>query len=358
MTRLLRLFGLLAIVLVYALPVTAQDTGLISTSGSRPMVQPEGTYVFQHIPHSDIIFEGQIAPRIIIVDSIGRATRNVLNAAKSPSWGYQVSTSPMVRLRMFDQTSAPVRTPSYMPKGTFQLARFKNRSAATDVDSEEFNRGPVELWLLDTIPFGHHSNGQDGCLFESEVRDATGECVELVPTSEKTPNKKDGSFSTNYIEATMSYGRMHLDSIESTDAAAGDFVTRWEWRVGVGMQFNPEGFVGGAIDPELSDRYGPTRVLLSAMTARRDAGWCGRAAAEGRLQYITTPPPDVPDLITQIEGSCFPRPWGGTGFFLRFYHGQDYYNLGFAESITRLMFGVALQKDDFLSFRISSTGAP
>ena len=39
--------------------------------------------------------------------------------------------------------------------------------------------------------------------------------------------------------------------------------------------------------------------------------------------------------------------------FVRFYHGQDYYNLGFAESITRVMFGMALQKENFLSFRIS-----
>jgi hypothetical protein len=342
--------GTICLLLLFAVaPAAAQDTPLVSRSGVRPLVQPDGTYIFQHLPHSDIIFEGQIAPRIIIVDSIGRATRRVLLDGKPASWGYQVSATPMVRLRMFDETSSPVRTPSYMPKGTIQLVRFRNVSASDDTESDEFNRGPIEMWLVDAIPFGHHSNGQDGCLFTSETRDADGECVEIEPAAAGTVNKKDGSFSTNYIEASIHYGRMHLDS---AGAAAGDFATRWEWRAGVGVQLNPEGYVGGSIKPALADLYGPTRVLFSAMTARRDAWRCGRASAEGRFQYLTDPPPGVPSVITNLEGACFPRGWGGAGLFVRFYHGQDYYNLGFAESITRVQFGVALQKDQFLSFRI------
>ena len=75
------------------------------------------------------------------------------------------------------------------------------------------------------------------------------------------------------------------------------------------------------------------------------AAWrCGRATVDARFQYMTTPPPDVPDVITQIEGTCFPARWGGSGLFVRYYHGQDYYNLGFAETITRLQFGVTLQQ--------------
>jgi hypothetical protein len=332
-------------------PLAAQDTPLIARSGSgRPLVQPEGTYVFQHLPHSDIIFEGQIAPRLIIVDSIGRATRNVLLEMKPPSWGYQISTTPMVRLRMFDETSNPVRTPSYMPKVTVQLARFRNLSPSNDVDAEEFNRGPIEMWLVDAVPFGHHSNGQDGCLFTSQARNADGDCVEVAPTPEPIVNKKDGSFSTNYIQAMAFYGRMYLDA---AGAAAGEYATRWDWRIGAGMQFNPEGYVGGSIKPELSELYGPTRVLFSGLTARRDLWRCGRLAGEVHFQYMTTPPPDVSNVITQLEGACHPRNWGGAGVFVRFYHGQDYYNLGFAESITRVMFGMTLQKENFLSFRIS-----
>ena len=345
----MKLAATIGLLLCLGAPVFAQDAPFIAPSGSRPLVRPDGTYVFQHVPHSDILFEGQIAPRIIIVDSIGNATRRVLLDGKPGVWGYQVSATPMVRLRMFDETSNPVRTPSYMPKGTFQLARFQNLSTSTDSDTDEFNEGPIAMWLIDTIPFGHHSNGQDGCLFTSEVRDEEGECVELVPVDTKTVNKEDGSFSTNYIEAMVFYGRMYLDS---TGAGAGEFATRWEWRGGIGIQLNPEGYVGGSIKPELADVYGPTRVLFGGMAARRDVWRCGRVATEVRLQYLTDAPSGIPSLITQAEGACFPRRWGGAGLFVRIYHGQDYYNLGFAEKITRLQFGVTLQRDQFLSFRI------
>jgi hypothetical protein len=347
-TKLARLVGLL---LMLNAPAAAQDTPFIARSGTRPLVRPDGTYVFQHIPNSDLVFEGQIAPRIIIIDSIGKATSSVLTEAKAPVWGYQVSATPMVRLRMFSETSSPVRTPSYMPKATFQLARFRNVTTSTDADSEEFNAGPIEMWLIDTIPFGHHSNGQNGCLFTSEVRNDDGDCVEVVPSSGKTVNKENGSFSTNYIEATINYGRMYLDSV---GAPAAEFSTRWEWRAGVGFQLNPEGYVGGSIKPELAELYGPTRVLFGAMTARRDAFRCGRVAAELRVQYMTEAPPGLPSLITQMEGACFPKGWGGAGLFVKIYHGQDYYNLGFSEKITRLQFGFTLQRDQFLSFRIKS----
>jgi hypothetical protein len=327
----------------------AQDTPLVSRSGSRPLVRPDGTYVFQHIPHSDLVFEGQIAPRIIIVDSISRATRDVLLDNKPAIWSYQVSTTPMVKLRMFDETSNPVRTPSYMPKATVQLARFRNISTETDSDADGFNRGPIEMWLIDMIPFGHHSNGQNGCLFTSEARDEEGDCVEVTPTPEKTVNKENGSFSTNYIEAMAFYGRMGLDS---DGAAAGDFATRWEWRAGLGLQLNPKGYVGGSIKPSLYELYGPTRILLAASAARRGLWRCGRAAAETRLQFMTNNHPDLPATIAQVEGACFPSGWGGAGIFLRLYTGQDYYNLGFADKITRLQFGVTLQRDQLLSFRV------
>jgi len=332
-------------------PAAAQETPLVARSGARPLLQPDGTYVFQHIPNSDLVFEGQIAPRIIVVDSIGKATRRVLVEGKPAAWGYQVSTTPMVRLRMFREASSPVRTPSYMPKGTIQIARFRNLSAADDVDSAEFNAGPIEMWLIDAIPFGHHSNGQNGCLFASAVRDAEGECIDVAGAPARIVNKENGSFSTNYVEATANYGRMHLDS---TGAAAGDFATRWEWRVSGGIQVNPKGYIGGSIDPELSELYGPTRVLFGAMAARRDLWRCGRAAADFRFQYITAAPAGLPPLITRAEGACFPRGWGGAGIFARVYHGQDYYNLGFRENIARLQFGVTLQRDQFLSFRIAT----
>jgi len=329
----------------------AQDTSFTAPSGSRPIVDPDGTYIFNHLPSSNLIFEAQIAPRIVIRDSLGDATRRLLAAVRRPVWGWQLSATPMVRLRVFNEESSPVRTPSYMPKATVQIARFKNLSTADPSDEGEFSRGPIEMWLVDVIPFGHHSNGQKGCLFTSQSRDAAGVCVESARPQSRAINTTDGSFSTNYVEALMRYGRMSLDSERAPE---GEYATRWEWRAGAGVQFNPRGYLFGAIDDELAEVYGTTRVIVEAAVARRDEWRCGRAEAGLRLQYLHDAPVGLPSLTTKAEAECLPRRWGGTGLFLRFYRGQDYYNLGFAEAISRLQVGFTLQQDTFLSFRIRS----
>ncbi|SRR6266487_3585572 len=335
--------------MLHAASAGAQDTPFTAPSGSRPIVDPDGTYVFNHVPSSNLIFEAQIAPRIVIRDSLGDATRRLLAAVKRPVWGWQLSATPMVRLRVFNEESSPVRTPSYMPKATVQIARFKNLSTADASDEDEFSKGPVEMWLVDVIPFGHYSNGQKGCLFTSQSRDAAGVCVESARPQARAINTTDGSFSTNYVEAMMRYGRMHLDAERAPET---EYATRWEWRAGAGVQFNPRGYLFGAIDDELAEVYGTTRVIVEAAVARRDGWRCGRAEAGIRLQYLHDAPVGLPSLTTKAEAECLPRRWGGTGLFLRFYRGQDYYNLGFAEAISRLQVGFTLQQDTFLSFRI------
>ena len=298
------------------------------------------------------ILEAQIAPRIILKDSFGQATRRLLAAARNPVWGWQVSATPMVRLRLFNEASNPVRTPSYMPKATVQIARFRNRSRAKPSDEAEFSKGPVALWLVDAVPFGHHSNGQSGCLLTSQVRGPGGACIDAFPPPPRgSINTVDGSFSTNYIQACLLYGRLYLDAAGAPEA---DYATRWEWRAGGGLQMNPKGYLPGAIEEPLSAMYGATRIVADAEVARRDGWRCGRVEAAVRLQYLHDPPPGVPPLITSAEASCLPRHWGGSGVFVRFYRGQDYYNLGFAESITRLQVGFTLQQDTFLSFKIRS----
>jgi hypothetical protein len=339
-------FAALTVLLALSPPVSAQDSPFILNLGGRPLIRPDGTYVFNHVPRSDLVFEGQIAPRIIILDSIADASGRVLGGGVH--WGWQLSTTPMVKLRMFDETSAPVRTPSYMPKGTVQVARMRNLSRADEDNEAERYKGPVEMWLLDVIPFGHHSNGQNGCLFTQQSRNADDECVNVSGATPLTVNKTDGSFSTNYIEAGLFYGRLHLASRPD----APEFATSWEWRAGGGVELNPSGFFGGGIDDELADLYGQTRLFVETTGAWRDLWRCGRAEAQLRFQYIHETPTGIPPVKTMLEAACLPRRWGGTGLFVRFYRGQDYYNLGFAESITRLQFGFTLQRATFLSFRI------
>lgn len=349
MTR--RCIGAL-VALLSAAPAFTQDVPFTASNTARPVIRPDGTYFFKSAPNADLVFEAQIAPRIIIMDSIRDATARLFDTA-SPAesvWGWQLSATPMVKLRMFNSVSSPVRTPSYMPKGTIQVARFRSLSSAADKDERQ--KAPVAMWLIDVIPFGHHSNGQEQCLFTTQSRNAAGDCVETPGSSGKAVNKLDGSFSTNYVEAGLYYGRIHLQGGVGDQAS----VTRTEWRLGGALQLNPKGYLPGSIDDELAPLYGTTRVSFEAMAAGRDAWKCRRLQGQARVQYIRNGPAGMHPFIYFAESSCLPRSWGGAGLFVRLYSGQDYYNLGFAESITRLQFGVALQPATFLSFRLSPLG--
>ncbi|HXT71041.1 MAG TPA: hypothetical protein VN700_14865 [Vicinamibacterales bacterium] len=347
MTRIITAFGLLVLV---ASSAHAQDSPLIASNAERAALRPDGSFLFWDAPNSKLVFEAQFAPRLIVKDSIGKATAEVLDSDKAV-WGWNVSASPMVRLRMFRQTSAPVRTPSYMPKGVIQFARFKNLSTASRA-SERF-RGPVSMWLIDIIPFGHHSNGQDGCMFTDQKRDDVSEKCVLVPGVERAINKKDGSFSTNYLEVGAHYGRLHLEPRKDEQ----EFGTRWEWRAGGILQLNPRGFGGGpSINADLAPLYGQTRVTFETRVARRSiSSFCGRAEGGLWLQHIGKLPGDIPRVTVSVDGLCLPKGWGGTGLYLRYYRGQDYYNLGFAEKIHRIQFGFTFHQAKFLSFALPAT---
>jgi len=331
-----------------AAPAAAQDTPFVAASGSRPLVHADGSYIFNVLQYG-LVFEGQIAPRVIVFDTIGRSTRRVLEDGAASGW--QASITPMVRLRMFREDSSPVRTPSYMPKVTVQHARFANLSKVKpEADEDAYSTGPVRMWLFDLVPFGHHSNGQNNCLFLPRADPPGGACAAPGPGDAADVNLLDGSFSTNYAELMVHYGRLRLDS---KGAPETEYATRSEWRIGVGIQVHPEGYPGGSIESALAARYGTTRLIVESMAAWRPGRRFGRLEIAGRLEYIGDVP-DVPSLIARLEVAALPAKWGGAGVFVRYYGGQDYYNLRFATSIHRLIVGGTFQRDSFLSFAMRS----
>jgi len=70
--------------------------------------------------------------------------------------------------------------------------------------------------------------------------------------------------------------------------------------------------------------------------ARRDWEFCGSAGVLASALWIHDAPPDIPDMALTLEAACVFRRTGW-GIFLRGYHGKDYYNLGFLESIDRVL---------------------
>ncbi|BCS31378.1 hypothetical protein TBR22_A05780 [Luteitalea sp. TBR-22] len=379
-------------------------------------------------------FEADIVPNFVVrqtfFDVMGNEeTKTRVRRRTAPEgalksefrFAYSIVAVPMVKLRMFiDEQSSPVRTPSYMPKGTGQLFWFKLQEKKVDLFAAQ-------------ATVGHHSNGQDGCLFkdqqrESEEKDA--DCVPAVPAdrSQVALNRRDGSFSTNYLVFGWRYRHIRLDAgsaeTELTDKErvlraaleAGDWAAvlvaadalretagrlsepalakHWmtaldsavtssgsddvkrekimdaavalvaaanpvlrtssrDMTLGADLELNPgDGkFLGGAgIDPELKSRYGPTRVTLLAGFANRLPKLCDRAEVKGFGKYIGNAVVDMPSWAWSLEGQCLFKQtnWG---LFARYYWGQDYYNLGFEERVSRLQVGMTYSQEGFLRFR-------
>lgn len=317
-------------------------------------LKPDGSYLFQHTD-SDLVFEAQIAPDVKIVDNFRGALDNALDSKKR-HFAYTVFGTFLTRLRMFDEASNPVRTPSYMPKATIQLAWMKNVSDRDpEAEPVEFIKGPIDMWLVNVIPFGHHSNGQNGCLFVQQTR-IDGECQPQPPpsTNPEDVNRENGSFSTNYIRMGLEYRRMYLVGDYPEEQRA---VSQREWGIGGSLELNPSGYIGGAISDTLQPLYGPTRYRITADVVA--GNWrfpvlrkvnCGRAWTDASLTFITGAAPTVDTVATSIEAACLPEGWGGAGVFVRYYRGQDYYNAAFLENINRLQFGLTFLQGKFLAF--------
>jgi hypothetical protein len=302
---------------------------------------------------TEVTFEADIVPNFVIrqtfFDVIEEEDVSVRARAKAPEFRFAWSLVgvPMVRLRMFiNDTSSPVRTPSYMPKGTVQLFLFK---LGTNDRLNLFN-------LQSTV--GHHSNGQDGCLFEGQVRDETQDDSPCVPEApaDKTfipVNRKDGSFSTNYVQIGVRDRNIALDPpapVSGNGSQPPDRTSRRDATIGVELELNPDGFLGGGgIDADLSERYGQTRLsMLGGMAWRSRV--CHRLETKGFIKRIFGTGDDVAGWAGSAELQCLFREtnWGA---FVRYFAGQDYYNLAFQDDARRLQFGMTYSQEGFLRFR-------
>jgi hypothetical protein len=318
----------------------------------------EGTDVFFAV-RKDTVFEADIFPHLVAVqnfsDVLDVQKQRLRGPAGFKQWAFSISGTPAVRIRMFESASRPVRTPSYMPRGNFQVLFARNiagavstvgalqelRSTAQAQSVKRADQRPmVALWEAHAI-VGHHSNGQDGCFYNEETRAGEG-CSPSTPNiTERSVNKTDGSFSTNYARVGINYRRNWLD--------AGGWAHK-EW----GVRFDYEQHF--KMDENVRELYGRQRVEGAISAAWRDLPLCPkRLDSSGALKYIHDHPGTVWPVAVTAQLSCFPFWKGGWGFFVRYYGGQDYYNLGLLENIQRLHLGATFNQTGFFRFRRTSS---
>lgn len=222
--------------------------------------------------------------------------------------------TPQIILRMYDQYSNPVRTPSYMPKGTLYY-HFSDISPDGD----------------DLIPFltiGHHSNGQDGEFYNSDG----------------TINKINGSFSSNYGTLGVLLTSSEEKEVSLYKNARLSFCYYEIYQPVLRQLYGKVRFYGDLessafVSREKSDLF-TQRKSRSLLKSNLHVGWIA-----SDLIYAQTF--DWKRLIVSWTLSYEPAWLSQISFFTRFYYGQDYYNINFDRTLRLMQVGFSIRNLGF-----------
>jgi hypothetical protein len=249
-------------------------------------------------------------------------------------WAWVPSFSMVTNLRQLHEDSAPVRSPSYLPRLRLTVAR-------TAAIPESFEKASTTQWVLDAT-LGHYSNGQAGCLFAQQVEE--NDCRLPDGTADSTlVVRPGGSFSSHYLEAgvarrwlrwsnqLMGNGRNGATRVVGIFARYRDYAVLSEWP--------------GGMDEDLRRLYGDRRIRAGvdvSWESSSSAWWTGAAWAHGWIEVSNGEAAAVDGMRAALEvGKGFDRA-GGTGIFLRYYDGHDDYNAAFLAPLRVLQVGISL----------------
>jgi hypothetical protein len=248
-----------------------------------------------------LIFEAMVAPVFL------------LRTNKNAQYGATLSTA--IRLRMYAEESAPVRSPSYMPNVTFYY----------NIPNFHPEIGGSNYFFL---MLGHHSNGQEGEFF--------------LPNGDY--NTQTGNFSTNYLELGLFFNQKIVPFSNTSEY----FKTSVEWHPKLDMS------------PELEGRYGFFRLHNSISINRFSFG-----NVKSIFKNVSHTYDEVPRVQLNVEttwifgerneakafdlGERFnlnlkiafrPKALKDVSLFARLYSGEDYYNMFFYRRINFLQVGL------------------
>jgi len=239
-------------------------------------------------------FEGNLIPNFYIRESKNSRLMGVL--------------TPQIIIRMYQERSYPVRTPSYMPQITLYY-RLKNKT----------NLRTQNLFLR----FAHHSNGQDGD-FYLENREL---------------NVKSGDFATNYIEPGLI-----ITNVNKRLKAYQFFKTS--------VEIHPP----GSSSPELNGIYSKVRWHTAAsifklandnqlIANKGNASLSLKGEATWMFGNVNNWDGISSERLNlSLTFYYHPKFLEDIGLFVQYYHGLDYYNMYFSHRLDILRFGLMTEK--------------
>lgn len=289
----------------------------------------------------ELLVEARAALNLFIVNRL--TSRTLTEGGRA----WVLAFTPVLQGRILRGFSQPLRTPSFFLKATAQYHWAQKLGSGPDPAER-----PTLLMTTQGV-WGHHSNGAAGCLFNQQSVD-NDDCVTTGnPDPTTLTVDPDGSFSTNYLSASFSVARLRFHRADRDDAEGHihEYIYgRLEYEV------HPENlrylfFYSGGAEGPFRQLYGAHRLELEAEyeTEADLLGLDMRLSARGswkRIFHHVKPTPDASanawtaELSYRLDGG-FGRGWGP---LIRYYRGQDYYNLFFIRDVQRLQFGIVIDR--------------
>ena len=216
--------------------------------------------------------------------------------------------TPQIIIRMYNEESYPVRTPSYIPQISFYY--LANKTAALN-------------YLVFFGKIAHHSNGQDGSFYNYD----------------NTINLQSGNFATNFFELGFlktAYSD-RLKAIKTIKSAIEIHPKSW-------MLHELKGQYSG-----LRWHNAFTSFKFPLTDSNKDrANFSLKAEATIMLDnYNDLNVFDLNRFNASLTFYYHPKFLEDIGLFVQFYHGMDYYNIYFEQQLSIVRFGIMTEILEF-----------
>ena len=279
---------------------------------------PNIRYMTSYTIQETILFEANPILRLSVYNNFVKGLLNGYNHTQA----WYVSFRPA--LRMYEDNSKPVRTPSYrILLATQHLFRLKDTQP---------QRTPFIGFSLES---GHYSNGQDGAAFSEKFTDGSKESDIIYGTINSSTNlsallnRRSANFSTNMTELILNWRIYALDS---------DYVAAQMHSVNIGYVLYHNRFLGiadfGGYTPEDIRIYGRNRFLgsyeyMKVLEKCQDR----RISVKQNIEYIYKPHSSVEPVRLETSFTFYPFPKSkAIGFLTSYIYGHDNYNYRFVDS--------------------------
>ncbi len=252
----------------------------------------------------NLIFEGRVSDHFFV------------NFRRNANWAADADIN--ITLRMLDQKSVPIYTPSYNPG--INIYHF---STPKFLNEENF---------INAIGFYHYSNGQNGKFYNEDG----------------SINYESGNFSTNYI----SFKNYSLFRDPKRDFVKAVFGSNLKVYLGTYPRMQPL-FPKASLNLSYETLITNLRKGFNIFYNKNNDVYDEESFTLYRLKinfgflfgYMRDT--DFEDRFTvEITESFKPKWLDDFSFFFKYYYGRDYYNIHFTEKISQLSVGI--MADNFI----------